>query len=688
MSSFSRRAIAVLLVSACALFLPGAYTAADEGPAPSAEVPSEAPTPDPTPSPSPTESQDPDPSPSPSPSPTSPDPSPTSIAPTPTESPGEPEGQEAEPLHLSLGVAPATIELGEETTVGVTLTNPNPDPAQGVDLIVTLPGELGFVSAGPAPDEISTRGGKTTLSFFGLDVPANGWLTIPITAEGIEETEGATVQASALWEGSEPSDAAQVTVVAPEADLRLTSSGPGLLSVVGQTVTYQITLRNAGDSPLSNVSIVNLVPAEVHVTGAGLAPGIDAVQVGTHGNSEDVVWAITEMEAGEVIRVSYRGVVEKPGDLEATNRTRALTTGAPAAETSERTYLASADGGGSANPAFEPIVDKEVVREKVVERPLIRRRLPTEPGGVGSTSALPYSGIDPWGIAGAGIVLIGLGCAFLRFGSRGTDRRRVFAVAFLVLLIGGACISSDPEGEGPGDTRVKGRQIERNDGDDSQDNGQDPAGDDGDASSGDGDPAPDDGAQDDSPGDNGGNAPGADNGGNDNGGNGGAEDDDAVAEETDDEETDDQGTEVVLVPGPRVTTFERRVETVTLTEADLSVLSLSSVTDADPVSFSWNDAGAVGGRASATSPREDLVELTTSVRAAGEGMRATVSIANVTDQTRVALSGRFDLQMGSIATLRGDSVDVVLNPGGSSDASFDFRLPAGTYSVKGLFRAN
>lgn len=692
MSRFARQVIALFVVALSGLLLPVAYTAADEpneGRAPemSAEAPpSPEPTSEPTPEPTPSDTPDPQPSPSVTSPSASPEPSPslTEAPEGPTEK-AEVLGEES-PLHLSLGAAPATIEIGQQTTAGIVLTNPNDAPAEDVDLIVTLPKELGYVSSEPVPDSVSVRAGKTTARFSGLVVPASGWLTIAIIAEGLEETESpATIDAEALWNTSQPSETATVNVVAPPSDLRMSTSGPGLLSSVGQTVVYNITLRNAGDAPLRDVSIVNLVPSEIHVTGAGLAPGIDAVQVGNSGNAEDVVWAITEMDAGEVVRVSYRGVVERPGDLEALNRTRALTGGAEAAETSERSYLTSSSGSGSDNPAFEPQTERHVVTEKVVERPLIRRRLPTEPGGVSTVAALPYTGIDPWGIAAAGLALVGLGALLVRFGSGGADRRRVLAVALLLLLIGGACISSDSgSDEGPGDTRVKGREIERNDPDADEDDNGPGSPPDGTADNND----PGDGPADDGDGD----GPSGD------GSADGTSDNDTPDDQSDEDppaaaQPPGEPSEEVLVPGPPVTTFERSVRTVTLTEDELAVEAVGSIDDARTASFHWSDGGGVAAGGSASSQHEGLVRMTTSVVGAGEGMRATVTLDNVSERTKVRVIGRFDLELsgsggGVLGTLRGGNVDVVLNPGGGSSAAFIFRLPSGDYAAQGIFQAD
>ncbi|MDQ4094588.1 MAG: hypothetical protein M3174_00050, partial [Actinomycetota bacterium] len=659
MSPFSRRAIAVFTLLTCALVLPGAYGAADENDSSEGSAVAAEASPSPEPSPAPSVSATPEPpepepsatpEPEPSVTPTTPPPSPTPSAPSPSPTVDPPRrtlGEEESPLHLSLGAAPASIDIGEETTVGVTVTNPNDQPAQNVEVVVSLPRELEFVSSVPTPDSVSAGAQGTVVFFNDVDVPAQGWTTLALTARGVEETKGpATIDARARWQQYEPFETATVTVVAPPSSLRLETSGPGLLSTVGQMVEYEITLRNTGDAPLRDVAILNLVPDEVHVTSAGLAPGIDAVQVGNSGDAEDIVWTIDEMDAGEVVRVSYGGVVEEPGDLEALNRTRALTGSRIHAEQSERSYLAIASGADSDNPSFDPIVDRRVVTERVVERPLIRRRVPTEPDGVGTsdgaatTGALPFTGFDPWGTAASGIILIGFGFMFLRFGRGDFDRRRVVAVAFLVLLVGGACISS--ESDGPDDTRVKGTQIERGDAPDEGDtdapDDDSPAGGDPERGEGGSQPARDDdplGNDDDT---------GTDNTGTDDTGTDDTNedvDDGTVADDGTAPEPEEPETEEVLVPGPPVTSFERRVVTTTLTQDDLAIASVSSITGAAPASFTWNDATS-SGSGTASSRHQDVVEMRTSIVPSGSGMRATVTITNVAERTRTDVSGRLD----------------------------------------------
>ena len=698
MSRLLRLVTALWISMAAAFVLPVAYTAADDDGEARTEAdasPPPTPTLSPTPTPSPSAVPTPSPMPSepPQPSPSA-SPTPDGLQPDPSVTPAVAVEQEVD-LRTSLAAVPATIDVGGETTIEVVVTNTGDDAAEDVDVIATLPKQLGFSSAKPAPSSILTRRGKTTLVFSSLVVPADGSLTLAVVAEGLEETnEPAVVVASALWRGIEATGSTSVTVETPDSTLVVDTDGPGLLAQVGDRVRYGITVRNVGAAAAHQVSIVNLVPTEVHVVAAGLAPGVDAVQVGQAGDgAEDVVWALDDLDAGEVVRVSYSGVVDEPGDLEAVNHTRVLVGRAGAGRARERTYLATSGGQRLRNPGFDPVTVKKIVREPVTERPLIRKRLATDTatpeadsdtgtGGTFSSGALPYTGIDPWGIGVLGVTLIGSGIVFVRFASRWRRRGAAVPIALLVLLAG-ACVSNDAPGPAvapspseQGDTRVKGKQIIRPEGDrdtppGESDAGAPATGDDVNESGGSVDRATNDGEPD---------------GTNPSENTPGDADDPAIA-------SPDLEDETVLVPGPPVTRLERRVRFVTITEGDLPVANLESVSDADEMSFTWDDASSniTSATSSTSTGKANLVQLSTETAPSGPGMQATVTLRNAAARARVAVSGTLGLEItggGLKATLTGDVVDVVLNPGGESVSAFTFRLPSGSYEARPVFRTD
>ena len=697
MPRLARWALALVVALSAALVLPVAYTGAGED---DAEVAPGTASPEATVGASSTPAQ-------PTPSPTEtipPEPTVSSSAPAPptdtvpTEEPrlrtAATEHSEDQVLDVSLSASPSVIEIGDETAIHVQVANPVHETAEDVDVVVVLPVELAYVSAVPSPSTVHTRGTQTALEFSGLTVPAGGTVDLFITARAVDQARAAVVQALALWAGDEFAGSTNVAIEVPPSDLTVASRGPRGLIEVGERVRYDITMRNEGDAPVEAVSIVNLVPREVHVVSVGMPPGIDAVQVGQAGNgAEDVVWALDEIDAGEAIEVSYSGVVEDPGDLKAVNETRLLVGPAEVGETRESAYLAASRGQEASNPAFEPIVKKKVIRQRVTEHPLLRRRVPTQPGSLAS-SPLPFSGIDPSGIVAVSAILIGLGLVTLNLASGRDGRRRVVTVAFLLLIVGAAGVANDAgpnESSLPeGDTRVKGREITR---------GEDPGGDT-DAAQ-DGNQAADDEPNRQEP--DGGRVRDGDQDAAENdaanagdAGAGAADDEDRVDQSDGDTEADGDGvqpgTEEVLVPGPPVTRIQRRARVVTITEDDLPIVGAGSVRGARPSSFGWDDVTRSLTHATSSSSPDDegLVELTTEITPAGKGIRATVTLQNLGLRTRTRVSGRLSLTISGGAaggTLRSNPVDVVLNPEGETTAAFNFRLPSGSYTARPTFRS-
>ena len=699
MAKIVRSVLILVVYLGALLLLPGAYTAIDAseaGPSPAAAE--EAP--QPTPSPEPTEDSSPEPAPTPDetvePTPTetaTPEPEPSetvppdsSPSPTPGEREGSQEAQGAEQLSLALSAAPGSVLPGETTTISAHLANASSDDADGVDVTIVLPTGLEYISSSPSADDVSGRPGGTAVTFTSLDVPGNGSATPTVQASpDANSKKNLTIQGEAVWTGGSATDQTVLQVETPETKLKLTTSGGGFLKEVGGQVVYNIAVTNTGDDPAEDVTIVNLVPAEVHVIGAGIAPGVDAVQIGNSQGREDVVWVIDELPAKETIKVTYTGSIKSAGDLEAVNKTSATSMNAGKASSEERTYLATSGGSGSTNPSFDPIREKKVTRHRVVERPLIRKRVPTEAETTTETggSDLPFTGVDPIGTVAFGMVLIALGFIAVHVASVNGDRKRIAVGSLTLLLVAGACMSN---GGNEVEPQVKGIQITRSpdaqpaEGDDPTD-GEDVPGD-GEEDPGEGEDQPDGNDEDNDAPSDGGDEPSGD-------GEAGTDQPDGTDEDgtEDDESATGDGTTTVLVPGDPEVSFEREVDFVTITADDLPVEQLGSATGSR-MSFGWDDSsGSITHATSSSATLEGVADLTAQISPSGRGMKLTVSVTNVAEETVLGLNGTLAVQLNAAGsrTLKAGSVDLELNPGGTTTSSFTFRLPSDTYSAQAVF---
>lgn len=692
MAKILRSAWLITVYLVALLVIPGAYT---EAATPAAETAQEeeAPAPTPTPEASPTETAAPGPSPTVDPTPTV-DPEPSSPAPepspepTPTESEA-PKALAAADLSLDLIASPETVGPGGSTTITALLTNNSDSDAEGVDLTILLAPGFDYLSSSPAGGAVSVRPSGTAVTFNSLYVPGDGSIAPSVEAAvGGDTKKTLAIEGSAVWTEGESSDRAIVQVEIPETTLRLTTSGGGFLKPVGGRVSYDITVKNMGEDPAEDVTIVNLVPSEVHVTGAGLAPGVDAVQVGDSGGKEDVVWVINELAGGESITVTYTGAVEAPGDLQAVNKTRASSSNAGKDSSEERTYLSTSGGGGSSNPSFDPIREKHVTRHKVVTRPLVRKRVPTEPDapvGPAGAGELPFTGVDPLATITIGMVLIALGWVVVHATSVHADRRRIAVGSLVLLLVAGACMSNG--GDEDVEPRVLGTQLTRSPDPAPADDDPVPEDDPGDNVTDPDDDTPDEEASEGGPteGDNSDDANGRD------GAEGAADDDNGSAAPDGPDDADGSGTTTVLVPGDPITTFERDVDFITITADDLAVTDLASARGS-ALSFGWDDgSGSVTQATSSQSTIDDVADLSAQISTAGRGMNLTVSVTNVSVDRVLHVDGRLAVELsagGGPHILQGPALNEDLNPGGSSSASFSFRLPTGAYSAAASFLAS
>jgi uncharacterized repeat protein (TIGR01451 family) len=170
---------------------------------------------------------------------------------------------------------PATVTAGNNATYTVTLTNKGPSDAQAVSLTDTLPSGTTLVSFGAVsghnPDGFTYTPSNGTIT----GTPTNG-----VVAAGNQDEFTLVVQVpSNATSGSTLGDTANVTTtslddndaindetftvnstVTAVADLQVSASGPATVTA-GTTITYTVTLTNAGPSDAQSVSLTDTVPS-------------------------------------------------------------------------------------------------------------------------------------------------------------------------------------------------------------------------------------------------------------------------------------------------------------------------------------------------------------------------------------------------------------------------------------------
>lgn len=656
MAGIARRTLAILTLLAAVLYLPGSYDGSDEA------------APDSSPSPTPTASSTPDEtaSPSPEPSPTATaSPSPTATAsPSPAPSPNaegaQPQESSSE-LAIHLVANPTEVTIGETVELAAQVQNTSGEGAENVEAAVSFSNELVFVSSSPNGAEVAEGPGGTSVTFDLGSLDASESTTVVVVAEAADATATSMpVESSVSWDDGFSSAQVEITIVDQSMDLGLSSTSPGLLAETGEVVTYRVDVTNKGTGVVRDLAIVDLVPDEIHVLGAGFAPGVDAVQVGSSGGKEDIVWIIGKLAPGAKVELSWTGTVEDSGDLLAENRVRAMVDEVKVATTQDRSYLASGGDTSANSPRFKPMKKRVVTTKRVATSPP-RAALPE--GALGASGGLlPLTGTDlRLGVAmGTALVLLGALMAWVVPSPR--SRRRVGIVCLVVLLAAIGCTSDDDSPPDGPDARVKGKQIQRGE---TEEEPNDVAAPDQDV--------PDEDARD---------------------GQGRAEAPEPADgdDDQDDDGLDEVTTQPPVAPVPPEPSVEvvRRTRVVVVEANDLPVVSPgSAVGDAMPAG--WDDSsGRLSGDLRSASSVTKGVWLKTTLRAQGGGILAEVVLTNVSPDARLSVEGRLGLKIqssGAEETLRGSKLSQTLNPKGEATARFRFRLPNGSFNATPLFQS-
>ncbi|HEY3129262.1 MAG TPA: hypothetical protein VGL91_07375 [Acidobacteriota bacterium] len=205
------------------------------------------------------------------------DPSNNSASATTTVNPGT-------DLALTKSDSPDPVANGGNLTYTLVATNNGPSTNTAVSVTDTLPSGMSLVSA------LATQGSCPSGAFGGvvgcnLGVMASGssaTITIVVRhatslASPITITNTATVSGKETDYNSSNNSASASTTVTPGADVSVTKSVPGGSGVVGQSMTYNVVVSNAGpDTP--TVTLTDKLPSSVTFVRAASSQGSPCTQ--------------------------------------------------------------------------------------------------------------------------------------------------------------------------------------------------------------------------------------------------------------------------------------------------------------------------------------------------------------------------------------------------------------------------
>ncbi len=229
-------------------------------------------------------------------------------------------------LAVSLAADNPTPNPGDPVAFTVTLTNHGPDAATAIEVTVTLPPELTFVSSDPASGGFDAGTGVWTVD--ALAHPGATSLLIQTTVDGAiggNLLTSATITGAAQSDPVAANDLATVAVGVTSADLALAMSVSDDTPDVHQSITCTLVLTNQGPDAASGVAAAVAWPDGLTQTGhiadlgtfdpltgawtvgdlaAGAAATLNvtaAVDAGSGGQILDLLAGITASDQGDAV---------------------------------------------------------------------------------------------------------------------------------------------------------------------------------------------------------------------------------------------------------------------------------------------------------------------------------------------------------------------------------------------------
>ncbi|MCP9495272.1 MAG: SBBP repeat-containing protein [Pyrinomonadaceae bacterium MAG19_C2-C3] len=166
-------------------------------------------------------------------------------------------------LALTMTDAPDPVRLGDDLTYTLNVTNNGDVTATGVTLIDTLPARATLVSAvsnqgtcfASAANEVTCRLGN-------INANQTAQITIvikPPVASDITNTARVTADES---ENNQSDNTATVSTHVIYTDVSISNTTSHLRIEAGGSITYILTVRNAGPETIENLTVTNILPVE------------------------------------------------------------------------------------------------------------------------------------------------------------------------------------------------------------------------------------------------------------------------------------------------------------------------------------------------------------------------------------------------------------------------------------------
>ena len=204
-------------------------------------------------------------------------------------------------LNIVKSGTPDPVVAGRSLTYTLVVRNDGPSDATGVTVVDTLPGGVIYGTSTSSQGTVSHSNGTVTVNLG--DLASGQSATVTLNVDVSPETRGVLLNqaiVSAIEDEIDPDDntATAETTVLGEVDLSITKTDSPDPVLVGENLTYTLSVNNLGPSGASGVTVIDTLPTDVQFVSATPTLG-----TATHSNGTVTV-NLGEMAPGQAETVT------------------------------------------------------------------------------------------------------------------------------------------------------------------------------------------------------------------------------------------------------------------------------------------------------------------------------------------------------------------------------------------------